>query len=306
VTAILPGALAGSDHSGTARVADARLLAGLVGSGIGPSLTPALHEREGDAQGFRTLYQRLDLDVLGLGAQDVGRLLDATRLAGFRGLNLTHPVKQAVLPHLDALSDDAAALGAVNTVVFTSDGAVGHNTDWSGFARSFRRSLPDAPCERVVLLGAGGAGAAVAHALVRLGVAHLVVADADPVRAESLAAALASGLGASTSAAAAGAVGEALRRADGLVHATPTGMAAHPGSPVDDDVLRPDLWVADVVYRPLETALVRAARLRGAPVLDGGGMAVFQAVEAFRLFTGIEPDAERMLAHFAELVAGGA
>jgi shikimate dehydrogenase len=306
VTAILPGALAGPDHSGAPRVTDARLLAGLIGSGIGPSLTPALHEREGDAQGFRTLYQRLDLDVLGLEAQDVGRLLDAARLAGFRGLNLTHPVKQAVLPHLDALSDDAAALGAVNTVVFTSDGAIGHNTDWSGFARSFRRGLPDAPRERVVLLGAGGAGAAVAHALVRLGVAHLVVADADPTRAEALATALAADLGASTSVAGAGAVDEALRRADGLVHATPTGMAAHPGSPVDDDVLRGDLWVADVVYRPLETALVRAARRRGAPVLDGGGMAVFQAVEAFRLFTGIEPDAERMLAHFAELVAGGA
>jgi shikimate dehydrogenase len=84
-------------------------------------------------------------------------------------------------------------------------------------------------------------------------------------------------------------------------------MAAHPGLPVPADALRADLWVADVVYRPLETALVRTARERGCRVLDGGGMAVFQAAEAFRLFTGLEPDAERMLAHLTALVgsAGG-
>jgi shikimate dehydrogenase len=79
-------------------------------------------------------------------------------------------------------------------------------------------------------------------------------------------------------------------------------MAAHPGLPLPAGLLRPDLWVADIVYRPLETELVRTARATGCRVLDGGGMAVFQAVDAFRLFTGIEPDAERMLGHFATLV----
>lgn len=280
-----------------------RVLAGLVGSGIGPSLTPALHEHEGDAQGMRYLYQRLDLDVLGLGAADVGRVLDAAHLAGFRGLNLTHPVKQAVLPHLAALADDAAALGAVNTVVLTADGAVGHNTDWSGFARSLAHGLPGAVLDRVVVLGAGGAGAAVAHALVRVGAGHLVVADADGARADALAGSLRADLGASASTASADDVPAALSGADGLVHATPTGMAAHPGSPVPVDVLDPGLWVADVVYRPLETELVRAARIRGLRVLDGGGMAVGQAVDAFRLFTGVEPDADRMLAHFTRLIA---
>lgn len=280
-------------------VTTSRVLVGLVGSGIGPSLTPALHEREGDAQGMRYLYQRLDLDELGLGAGDVGRVLDAARLAGFRGLNLTHPVKQTVLPHLDGLSADAAALGAVNTVVLSPDGrATGDNTDWSGFATALRRGLPDAALEHVVVLGAGGAGAAVAHALVRLGVGHLTVVDADLGRATALAAGLPSAAAVPVSALAA-----ELAAADGLVHATPTGMRAHPGSPVPAELLDPRLWVADVVYRPLETELVRAARARGLRVLDGGGMAVFQAVDAFRLFTGVEPDADRMLAHFAELVA---
>jgi shikimate dehydrogenase len=279
-------------------------LVGLVGTGIGPSLTPPLHEREADELGIRYLYRRLDLDELRLPATAIGDLLAAARLAGYDGLNVTHPCKQLVLPHLDELSADAEALGAVNTVVLRGGRAVGHNTDWSGFARAFDRGLRDAALDRVVLLGAGGAGAAVAHALLTLGTVRLTVLDVDPRRARGLAADLCERFGAAR------AVGEDLSRlaehvaaADGLVHATPTGMAAHPGLPLPAELLRASLWVADIVYRPLETALVRAARAAGCRVLDGGGMAVFQAVDAFRLFTGVEPDADRMLAHFAGLVA---
>src|SRR3954462_8765420 len=165
-------------------------LVGLVGTGIGPSLTPPLHEREADQLGIRYLYRRFDLDDLQLPAEAVGDLLAAPRLAGFDGLNVTHPCKQMVLRHLDELSPDAAALGAVNTVVFHNGRAVGHNTDWSGFARSFDRGLSDVPLDDVVLLGAGGAGAAVAHALLTLGVGRLTVLDVDGARARSLAAAL--------------------------------------------------------------------------------------------------------------------
>ncbi len=279
-------------------------LVGLVGQGIGPSLTPPLHEREADELGVRYLYRRLDLDELRLPAGAVGDVLAAARLAGYDGLNVTHPCKQLVLEHLDELSPDAAALGAVNTVVLRDGRAVGHNTDWSGFARAFDRGLPEAPLDRVVLLGAGGAGAAVGHALLTLGTRRLTVLDVDGARAGELAAALGGRFG--DDHAGGGDLGElpaALARADGLVHATPTGMAAHPGLPLDAGLLRPQLWVADIVYRPLETALVRTARELGCRVLDGGGMAVFQAVDAFRLFTGVEPDAERMLAHFTTLVS---
>ena len=279
-------------------------LVGLVGTGIGPSLTPALHEREADALGIRYLYRRLDLDELRLPASAVGGLLAAARLARYDGLNVTHPCKQLILAHLDELSPDAEALGAVNTVVLRGGRAIGHNTDWSGFARAFDRGLHDATLDRVVLLGAGGAGAAVAHALLTLGAARLTVLDVDPRRARKLAAALCERFGTGR------ASGDDLSQlpmhvaaADGLVHATPTGMAAHPGLPIPAQLLRADLWVADIVYRPLETALVRAARAAGCRVLDGGGMAVFQAVDAFRLFTGVEPDADRMIAHFADLVA---
>jgi shikimate dehydrogenase len=280
-------------------------LVGLVGSGIGPSLTPPMHEREADRLGLRYLYRRLDLDVLRLPPQAIGDILAAARLAGYDGLNVTHPCKQLVLPHLDELSSDAEALGAVNTVVFRDGRVVGHNTDWSGFARAFDRGLADAALGQVVLLGAGGAGAAVAHALLTLGTGRLTIADVDERRACDLAGSLCDRFGAGRATGiAASRVPGSLAAADGLVHATPTGMAAHPGLPLPAELLRPELWVADIVYRPLETALVRTARALGCRVLDGGGMAVFQAVDAFRLFTGVDPDAGRMLAHFTALVGG--
>jgi shikimate dehydrogenase len=284
-------------------------LVGLVGSGIGPSLSPPLHEHEADRLGMRYLYRLIDLDSWGLPATAIGDIVAATRQAGYRGLNITHPCKQTVLGHLDELSPDAAALGAVNTVVFDGGKAVGHNTDWSGFARSVEVGLPGVSLESVVLLGAGGAGAAVAHGLLTLGAGAVRIFDLAITRGETLAASLRARFG--TACATAGrmdAEGEliaAVGEADGLVHATPTGMAAHPGLPLPARLLRPGLWVADVVYRPLDTELVTTARTAGCRVLDGGKMAVFQAAAAFRLFTGAEPDAERMLRRF-EILAGTA
>ncbi|MEU4654735.1 shikimate dehydrogenase [Streptomyces sp. NPDC023723] len=278
-------------------------LVGLIGSGIGPSLSPALHEREADRQGLRYLYRLLDLDVLGTPPEAVGDLLRAARDLGFDGLNITHPCKQLVIEHLDALSPQAEALGAVNTVVFAADGrAVGHNTDVTGFAASFARGLPDAPLERIVQLGAGGAGAAVAHATLTLGAGRVTVVDPLPERAAALADSLNRHFGPERAGAAApDQLPGLLADADGVVHATPTGMAAHPGLPLPAALLHTGLWVAEVVYRPLETELLRTARALGCATLDGGGMAVFQAVDAFRLFTGLEPDAAAMLTDFREL-----
>jgi shikimate dehydrogenase len=233
----------------------------------------------------------------------VGDVVTAARLTGFDGLNITHPAKQLVLPHLDALSPDAEALGAVNTVVFTGDGAVGHNTDLPGFARSVGTGLPDPALDRVVVLGAGGAGSAVAHALLSLGAGELRVFDVDHRRAVALVASLDARFGPGRAVAKPlAALDDALDDADGLAHATPTGMEGHPGLPLPTDLLHPKLWVADVVYRPLNTELITAARARGCRVLDGGRMAVFQAADSFRLFTGLEPDADRMLRHFDSLV----
>lgn len=277
------------------------VLAGLIGSGIQGSLTPAMHEREGAEQGLRYLYKRIDIERLGLAADALPDLLNAAERMGFDGLNITYPCKQAIIPLLDELSDDARALGAVNSVVLRDGRRVGHNTDWWGFAEGFRRGLPDARLGQVVQLGAGGAGAAVGHAALTLGVERLTLFDTDSVRAADLAADLSARFGAGR-AVTGERLEQAMDRADGLIHATPTGMAKFPGLPLPAALLHPALWVAEIVYFPLETELLRAARALGCRTLDGGGMAVFQAVEAFRLFTGIEPDAARMQAHFAAMV----
>ncbi len=277
------------------------ILVGLIGAGIQASLTPAMHEREGDLNGLRYLYRLIDLDLLGAERVRLPGLLAAAQDLGFTGLNVTYPCKQEVLPLLDDLSPEARELGAVNTVLLRDGRRVGHNTDGWGFAEGFRLGLPGVALDHVVQLGAGGAGAAVAHAALGLGVARLSLVDVAPERALALALRLCQRFGPGRAEAAED-LATALARADGLIHATPTGMAKQPGLPLPAGLLRRSLWVAEIVYFPWETALLREARRLGCRTLDGGAMAVFQAAEAFRLFTGIAPDAKRMREHFAALI----
>ena len=278
------------------------VLVGLIGTGIQASRSPALHMQEGEEQGLSYQYKLIDLTRLGLGVEALPDLLTAAQRLGFDGLNITHPCKQAVIPYLDALSPDARALGAVNTVIFKDGHRIGHNTDWYGFAEGFRRALPDVRLSRVVQFGAGGAGAAVAHAALTLGVERLVLTDVDPGRAATVVNGLNDRFGPGRAVVGSD-VAVDMASADGMINATPLGMEAHPGMAVSASFLRPALWVAEVVYFPLETELLRTARAIGCRTADGGGMAVFQAVEAFRLFSGVTPDAERMRRHFASMGA---
>ncbi|AJO80792.1 shikimate dehydrogenase [Pseudomonas sp. MRSN 12121] len=276
------------------------VLAGLIGAGIQASRTPALHEHEGDAQGLRYLYRLIDLDALQLDSGALPDLLLAAERMNFTGLNITFPCKQSIIPLLDELSPEARGIGAVNTVVLKDGRRIGHNTDCLGFAEGFRRGLPGVALERVVQMGAGGAGAAVAHALLSEGVRQLHIFDVESARAQSLAANLNQHFGADRARAGLD-LPSTLAAADGLVNTTPMGMAKLPGMPVPVELLRAELWVAEIVYFPLETELLRNARALGCRTLDGGNMAVFQAVKAFELFSGIAPDAQRMLAHFQSM-----
>jgi shikimate dehydrogenase len=262
---------------------------GLVGHGIQLSRTPAMHVAEGTALGLDYRYDVIDPETMP-DQPTLATLLDRAEADGFAGLNVTFPYKREVIGLLDELSPAAEKVGAVNTVVFRDGLRRGHNTDFWGFAESLRQGLPGAALDRVLLLGAGGAGGAVAHALRDLGVRDLAIFDRDAEAANRLAAQV-DGRPVTDPA-------DAAVTAQGIVNTTPMGMAKLPGTAIDPALLEPRHWVADIVYFPRETELLAKARARGCRVLDGSGMAVFQAVRAFELFSGLAPDPDRMRATF--------
>ncbi|MEX5237886.1 shikimate dehydrogenase [Kocuria arenosa] len=278
-------------------------LVGLIGEGITASLSPAMHEAEAAHHGLHYLYRPIDLEAIARPATDVGELLRAGRDLGFNAFNITHPCKQLVLAHLDEIAPEAAALQAVNTVLIRDGKFIGHNTDQTGFASGLAAVLPKAAKDVVVQVGTGGAGSAVASALLAAGTATLHLVDVDSSRATERAAALNTLFpDRRTVAATVAELPELLHAADGVVNATPVGMHHHPGTPFDTGLLTGSQWVADVIYLPVETQLIAAARSAGCQVLDGGHMAVGQAADAFALITGIEPDRTRMRAHFLQLL----
>lgn len=280
------------------------ILAGLIGQGVKPSLTPELHEREAARQGIRYVYKTIDLPGGRVAESHLRRLLESAVELGFDGLNITHPIKQTMVSLVDRVSSDVSAIGALNTVLITDGETVGHNTDVTGFGRAFTEGLPGVDLDDVVLLGAGGAGFAVAHALVRLDARRVHVFDPDTSRARALAQSIqAVGTDMAVSPVSETGLARAIAEASGLVNATPVGMAAHPGSPVPPDLLRTGLWVADIVYRPLTTELLHEAQARGCTVLSGAGMAVHQAADAFELITGRTADRDAMIRDFDGMVA---
>jgi shikimate dehydrogenase len=284
-----------AEHESAAIHGRDRVVVGLAGRGIHSSRTPAMHEREARRLGIPYSYLLLDFDQLGLADEAIGDVVAAARASGFQGLNVTHPFKQTIIPVLDALSQEARTIGAVNTVVF-GGGCTGHNTDSWGFAESFRESMAGASTDMVAMFGAGGAGAAIAYALMELGVGRVVVVDSDAVKAADLAARMRAAFPGRVEASSDPA--SAISAASGVVNTTPVGMAKYPGTPFDTALLSPEKWVADIVYFPAETELLRKAAAIGCRTLPGIGMAIYQAVRAFELFTGQKADRHAMADHF--------
>lgn len=273
------------------------ILTGLLGRNIQLSRSPQMHQEEARAQGIKLEYRLFDFAAQGKGDTDLPLLLDELAASGYSGINVTHPYKQAIIPLLDDLSEGAERVGAVNTISFAGGKRRGFNTDTTGFAASFRRGLPGAPLGHVVQAGAGGAGAATANAILEVGAECLSIFDSDEERAERLCSRLCKTFGEGRAKAVQD-VAAAVSNADGVINATPIGMAEHPGTPIPLNCLTPEKWVADIVYFPLETELLRSAASRGCRVLDGGGMAVYQAAGAFEIFTGRPADGDRMRARF--------
>lgn len=260
-----------------------RVLLGLIGTPISHSAAPAMHEAAARAAGFELHYHLIE--VAGAGRADLVAILDGVRRMGFAGINVTYPYKEAVVPLLDALSPEARAMGAVNTVVARDGVLTGHNTDATGFAtayRALRRADGEAP---VAIIGTGGVGKAIGFALAGCGVSHLRLYDSDRAKAQ----ALADQIGGRARVTICDSVEAAVSGAAGLVNGTPVGMLPNRDSPVPADLIRKSQWVADAVYHPLWTPLLKAAQKAGATVMTGRELSINQAVDAFALFTGVQP-----------------
>jgi len=260
-----------------------RFLTGLIGFPIAQSASPAMHERAADALGIRCHYHLIE--IAGAGQTELRTLLDGIRRIGFAGVNVTFPYKEGVIPLLDDLSPAAREIGAVNTIVVSDNRLVGYNTDATGFERAVSKFVDASDHGPIALIGAGGVGKAIAHALARLGVAELAIFDTDRSKAERIAAQLRGRQAARV----AESVEDALHGAVGVVNGTPIGMLPDRGTPVPDALLRSDMWVADAVYSPLWTPLLTAAKAKGAEIMTGRELAIHQAADCFELFTGLKP-----------------
>lgn len=272
----------------TVSVPSARFLTGLLGAPIAHSASPAMHERAAEAMGARCHYQLIE--IAGADRNELRGILDGVRKLGFAGINVTFPYKEAVVGLLDDLSPGARAIGAVNTVVVRGGGLTGHNTDTSGFARAARDFVARSQRGPVAVIGTGGVGKAIAFALASLNVAEIRVFDTDTAKADQLVAQLKDRQPIRRAAS----VEDALAGAAGLVNGTPIGMLPDRGTPVPDVLLHAGLWVADAVYSPLWTPLLTAAKAKGAQVMTGRDLAIYQAADAFELFTGLAPSATEM------------
>jgi shikimate dehydrogenase len=280
-----------------------RILLGLIGVNIQGSMSPALFADAFAAADIDGYYHLIDGNALP--GRRLPDLLQAMKTLGFAGANITYPFKQEIIPLLDAVDPEAAQVGAVNTVALAPDGhATGYNFDRRGWRKSFEATfgVGSAKDATVVQIGAGGAGRAVAYALMDLGVSTLILHDLDTAKADALRSEIAAYYGPGRCRLASDLERE-IAGADGVVNATQVGMSGFPGNPVPVAALKPQHWAADVIYTPMQTAFLKAAAAKGARVLNGAGMCVYQAVEVFRLFTGAAPDVARLHRAFAVAVA---
>lgn len=272
-------------------------LTGLLGEHIAQSKSPAMHEREAEAHACKLAYQLFDFADLKKSAADLDKMVDAALHMGFAGLNVTHPFKRHVIRCLDEVSAEAAAVGAVNTIVFRAGKKIGFNTDCPGFLKAFEEELGDVNRQRVLLLGAGGAGSAVSTALMQLGVKELYIHDRQETQAQSLVEKLVFQHPEIQVQALAASDLDSLK-VEGIINATPVGMREFPGLPLPKACIQKQHWVVDIIYFPLKTALLAHAETVGCRTMNGARMAVYQAAEAFTLFTGLPANRARMLTGF--------
>lgn len=258
---------------------------GVFGHPVAHTLSPPMHNRAFAELGLDWIYLAFPVRP-----EDLADALRGAAAMGLAGVNLTIPHKVEGARLMDRLSPEAERIGAVNTVAFTPEGLVGHNTDGAGFVRSLREEAGfDPKGAKVLLLGAGGAARAIAVQLLLEGADSLLIVNRTAERAEALARSLnewAPALVAARGLAELGADDVAEREL--IIHATSHGMAPGSEAPplLEPEWLSPRHLVCDIVYTPRRTGLLRAAEARGCRVLEGLGMLAYQGAVAFELWTG--------------------
>jgi shikimate dehydrogenase len=264
---------------------------GLIGKAIMNSSSPDLHVRLGELTGIPATYDLFDANE-----QPIASLEEQVRKViaeGYRGVNVTYPWKEAAVSLATRPSEGARMVGAANTLVFEEGEIIAENTDFTGFMSGFRATLGDREPGRVLLIGTGGVGKAVAFGLGKLGASEVILMDLDPAKSRQLAGELeAQGFAASTITAEQ--LAETVPGCDGLVNCTPIGHEKSPGCPLPKELIQAHHWIFDAVYVPAVTEFIAAATAVGASVVSGVSLFVFQGVDAFKLFC--EDEAKRAAA----------
>lgn len=261
------------------------MLAGVIGWPVTHSLSPVLH-------GHWLAEYGIDGAMVPLAArvEDFSVVIDGARRAGFRGVNVTVPHKQAAFALAHKVDGPALAAGAANLLVFNQDGILGRNTDALGLADSLRESIGELDGKNVVLLGAGGAARGAILSLEMLGSRHIHLLNRDPARAKTLAASLSKQVRAPLEPGALSDWRKVAGDAALVVNSTSAGMGTNPPLDLDLSLLPATAAVCDIVYNPLETKLLREARARGLKTVDGLGMLMHQAAPSFEAFFGVKPN----------------
>jgi shikimate dehydrogenase len=263
---------------------------GLIGDNILASKAPVLHRLAGDLSGLDITYETLIPRKLGMSFDET---FEYCRANGYRGVNVTYPYKEVVTAKVTIDDPFVRGIGAANTVIFEADGPKGFNTDYSGFISGFRNVMAEEPAGRVLMIGAGGVGKAIAFALLKLGLEGLVILDLDMAKAEALADGLrrtAPGIDISVATDAA----MAAEGADGLINCTPVGMmggmTGHEGTPLAAKYMQGAKWAFDAVYTPVDTRFLADAAAEGLVAISGYELFFYQGVDAWRFFVGTPLD----------------
>ncbi|MCY0967041.1 shikimate dehydrogenase family protein [Parathalassolituus penaei] len=268
---------------------------GLIGISISQSRAPSLHTTLGEMFNIPVTYELFDL------SENTPEAFEATLKQlidqGYTGTNVTFPFKQVATGYTSSVNTAVEKMGATNTLRLQG-GVAAFNTDYTGFIRGYRGRCGDQPAGKVLMIGAGGVGRAVAFGLFELGATELLVCDMNVASAESLVQALAA-YGYKASVVAHADVADAARGVDGLVNCTPVGHYKTPGNPLPLDAFGGQRWAFDAVYTPLDTEFLIAAADKGLQIVSGFDLFFYQGVDAFEIFTGFKvEDDQAALRHF--------